>query len=85
MELRPRAPVDGRAHGLAVVEDPPFGGADQAEDEAPDRGLAAAALAEQAEDLAAPDLEVDAVHGAHQGLPTQDSIKKGSADGEKLP
>jgi len=35
--------------------------------------------------LAAPDLEVDAVHGAHQGLPTQDSIKKGSADGEKLP
>ena len=49
----------------AVIDDRALGRAFQAQDAAPGGGLAAAAFADQAQRLAAPDGEVDAVHRLH--------------------
>ena len=57
LELGPRQLRDV----LAVEDDAPAGRLDEAQQDAADRGLAAAGLADQAERLAAPDREADVV------------------------
>ena len=57
------------------------GGVDEAQQQPPDGGLAAARLAHEAERLAAPDDEVHAVHGAHLG---DGPLEHAAADGERL-
>src|SRR5450759_896554 len=70
----------------ALVEHAAGGGPDELQDSAPGGALAAAALADQAERLAAADLEVDAVdrvHGAHLVL-EDDAAGDGEVDPEVL-
>ena len=70
----------------ALVEHAAGGGPDELQDGAPGGALAAAAFADQAERLAAPDLEVDAVdrvHGAHL-VPKDDAAGDGEVDPEVL-
>ena len=54
---------------MTVDADLPAGGGIQAQDRAPGGGLAAAALADQAQRLAALDVEGDAIHGTHCARP----------------
>ncbi len=70
------------AQDVAPAEhDPAAGRLDQAEDRAPGGGLAAAALADQAERLLAPERERDAVHRLH----LRDHLaQQALADGEML-
>src|SRR5450759_436801 len=68
----------------ALVEHAAGGGPDELQDSAPGGALAAAALADQAQRLAAADLEVDAVdrvHGSHLVL-EDDAAGDGEVDPE---
>ena len=69
-------------HVFAVHVDPPLGRLQQLEHGASDRGLAAARLADEAQRLAAPDVERHPVHRPHlAGDPREDAL----SDREELP
>ena len=65
------AELAGRQRGQirAVEHDPPGGRDDKLRDGAPDRGLAAAAFADQAQRLRGADREGNVVHGADDAVP----------------
>ena len=65
----------------AVEDDPAGGGVDEPQQQPADGRLAAARLAHETERLAARDLEVDAVHGAHLG---HGALQDARSDGEGL-
>ena len=73
-------PCSGRDVG-AVEDDPPGRGVDEPQEQPADGRLAAARLAHQTEGLAASDLEVHAVHGAHLG---HGALQDARPDGERL-
>ena len=65
----------------AVEDDPPGRGVDEPQQQSADGRLAAPRLAHQAEGLAAGDLEVHAIHGAHLG---HRALQHAGPDGEGL-
>ena len=74
----PTARLVGRQHvdDLVADDDPPFGLGDEAGDDAQQRGLAAAGRAEQRDEFAALDVEIDVLDGDRAtGIAVRDRVQ----------
>ena len=65
-----------RGDGPAVHSDGPGVGREEARDEPEERGLAAAARAQQRQELAVPDLEAQVAHGHHAVVPLRHAVDR---------